>query len=133
MTRPLLAAALLAALAGPAPAEEPVSPSRFRDFAEGHTLYFHQDGQYFGAESYGPDRTAVWQFQNGPCVRGSWRPHGGQICFRYEDGRDEVCWRLFRDAEGLYARLVDAAGAPPFELRVVGRDTRPLNCGGPAV
>ncbi|MGF1446740.1 MAG: hypothetical protein ACFBRM_11160 [Pikeienuella sp.] len=140
--KPLAIAALLlgwsfgtVAVAAPAAdsSVEVVSPSAFRAFSEGHTLYFSADGGYFGAESYGADRQAVWQYGLGSCIRGTWRPHGAQICFTYEGGTGELCWRVFRDEAGMFARLVSVDGGESdgFELRVIRRDRRPLSCGGP--
>ena len=40
----------LLVLTTPAFGEEPVSPSEFRQYAEGHTLYFNRDGEPFGSE-----------------------------------------------------------------------------------
>ncbi len=130
-----LALLLLLALAAPAGAAEPVSPTEFRAYSEGYTLYFSENGEYFGAESYGSDRRALWQYKLGDCVAGVWRPRGGQICFTYEDGEGEICWRLFRDERGLFARLVGDEGEADdiLTLRVFRRDREPLRCGGPAV
>ncbi|GMG82889.1 hypothetical protein LNKW23_21020 [Paralimibaculum aggregatum] len=128
-----LAAGLAVLLLGaPLQAEEPISPSAFGAYAEGYTLYFTEGGEYFGAETYAPGRTTLWQFRFGDCVRGTWRAHGGQICFRYEDGDgEEICWRMLRDEKGLFARLLGDGPDAGMELRVVRRDREPLRCGGP--
>lgn len=125
--RTLLALALIAA---PALAEEPVSPSEFKDFAEGYTLYFERDGQPFGAEEFLEGGKTRWRYRDGSCVIGAWRPHGAQLCFLYPDqGSDVQCWRMMRDDNGLYARLLGPEGG--LELRIAGRDRSPLLCGEP--
>ena len=49
-------------LTGPALAEEkPISPSEFRDYAEGWTLYFERDGQPFGSESFLKNGKVQWR------------------------------------------------------------------------
>ena len=114
--------------------EEPVSPSEFRKYSEGYTLYFERDGEPFGSERFEPGGKARWRYSDGSCVRGAWRPHGGQVCFLYEaesNERDVLCWRMLRDEKGLFARLLSGENAG-LELRVVKRDQKPLLCGDPA-
>lgn len=112
--------------------EKPIGPSEFRDYAEGWTLYFERDGQSFGSESFEPGGKTRWRYADGSCVEGNWRPHGAQICFLYESElEDEVlCWRMLRDGEGLLARLLNGENQG-LELRITGRDKRPLLCGEP--
>lgn len=112
--------------------EQPISPSEFRDYAEGWTLYFERDGEFFGSETFEPGGAVRWRYRDGTCVEGAWRAHGAQICFLYDsDIESEVlCWRMLRDAEGLFARLLNGR-AEGLELRVTGRDKRPLLCGAP--
>lgn len=125
----------VALLAMSAQAEEPVSPSEFREYSEGYTLYFEMNGQPFGSERFEENGKSRWRYQDGSCVRGAWRAHGAQICFLYEseaeENRDVLCWRLLRDDEGLFARLLTGENAG-LELRVTGRDRKPLLCGDPA-
>ncbi len=77
----------LIALGAPAPApaltEQPVSPSQFREYAEGHTLYFDRDGESFGSEAFEPGGQTLWRYMDGSCTEGVWRPHGVQLCFFY--------------------------------------------------
>jgi len=128
----LLFAALLI-VAPPAFAEEPISPSEFRDYAEGWTLYFERDGKAFGSEHFAQGGRSEWRYNDGSCARGAWRSHGAQLCFLYEadaaDGRPQ-CWRVLRDDQGLLVRLLTGENAG-LELRVSGRDKRPLLCGAP--
>ena len=128
--RMLLAALVL--LAGPALAQEVVSPDEFRDYAEGYTLYFERDGAPFGSEAFEPGGHTRWRYTDGTCVRGVWRPHGAQLCFLYEsdDESGPLCWRMLRDAGGLLARLLDGDNAG-LEIRVTRRDHAPLLCGAP--
>lgn len=128
----LLCCALLAA--GPALAEDPVSPSEFREYSEGFTLYFEIDGKPFGSERFEEGGKSRWRYNDGSCVRGAWRAHGAQVCFLYEaedEERDVLCWRILRDEQGLFARLLSGSKAG-MELRVTRRDRKPLLCGSPA-
>lgn len=129
-----LVSALIAAVSGLAVAETPVSPSEFRAYAEGYTLYFDRDGMPFGSESFTPGGNVTWRYNDGSCVNGAWRPHGAQLCFLYEsegtDG-DVLCWRVLRkDDGGLIARLLQGANQG-LELSITGRDQKPLLCGDP--
>jgi len=126
--RNLLLAFLLIASA-PALAQEPVSPSEFRDYAEGYTLYFEQEGEPFGSEAFEPGGKTLWRYEDGSCLEGVWRPHGAQLCFFYGD--DVLCWRLLRDEQGLVVRLLGDGPDAGMELRVVGRDQRSPICGEP--
>jgi len=122
---------VLALVAGPALAAEPVAPAEFRAYAEGHTLYFERDGAPHGSEAFRAEGRVTWRFPDGSCVEGMWRPHGAQLCFLYE-GMDEVqCWWALRDDEGLFVRLLGDGPDAGMELRITGRDERPLLCGAP--
>lgn len=114
--------------------ETPVSPSEFRAFAEGYTLYFERDGQPFGSESFERGGKVLWRYNDGSCVEGAWRPHGAQLCFLFdsESAEGEVnCWRVLRTEEGgLFARLLSGEDSG-LELQITGRDKRPLLCGDP--
>jgi len=119
------------ALASPAFGEEVVSPSEFREYAEGYTLYFERDGEPFGSETFEPGGNTVWRYMDGSCSDGAWRPHGAQVCFYYGEGTDVLCWRLVRDDEGLVVRLLGDGPDAGMELRVTARDERPPICGEP--
>ena len=121
----------LMALGTPASGEEIVSPSEFRDYAEGHTLYFNRDGEPFGSETFELGGNTVWRYIDGSCSDGAWRPHGAQLCFYYGEGTDVQCWRLIRDDEGLLVRLLGDSEDAGMELRVTARDDRPPICGEP--
>ncbi len=115
----------------PAAAEQPLSPSEFRDYAEGHTLYFDLDGEPFGSEAFEPGGQTLWRYMDGSCADGVWRPHGGQLCFYYGDGAEVLCWRLIRDEQGLLVRLLGDGSDAGMELRITGRDERQPICGEP--
>ncbi|MEM7236962.1 MAG: hypothetical protein AAF501_03935 [Pseudomonadota bacterium] len=109
-----------------------LSPDEFRDYAEGYTLYFEQDGSPFGTESFEEGGATTWRYGDGSCVNGAWRPHGGQICFFYGDDQGVLCWRMYRDGDDLLARLLDGGEeAGGLELRITRRDRKPLLCGEP--
>ncbi len=115
----------------PALTEQPVSPSEFRDYAEGYTLYFDRDGAPFGSESFDPGGQTLWRYKDGSCTEGVWRPHGGQICFYYGEDTEVLCWRLIRDDEGLLVRLLGDGPDAGMELRITARDQRQPICGEP--
>lgn len=115
----------------PVRAEEPLSPSEFRQYAEGYTLYFERDGASFGSESFEPGGQTLWRFEDGSCTKGVWRPYGGQICFFYGDESDVQCWRMIHDDDGLLVRLLGDSDDAGMELRITARDKRPLVCGEP--
>lgn len=133
MKTPLAACLILLAAPALAPAlaEEPVSPSEFRAFAEGHTLYFERDGEPFGSEAFEPGGQTLWRYRDGSCLAGVWRPHGAQVCFYYGEGIDVLCWRLLRDEQGLIVRLLGDSEDAGMELRITGRDKRAPICGDP--
>ena len=117
--------------AAAAPAEEVLSPAKFRAYAEGYTLYFSSDGEPFGSEAYRPGGETLWRFKDGTCQPGVWRPLGARICFYYGPDTEVLCWRFLRDEEGLLVRLLDSEDAG-LELRITGRDKREPLCAGPA-
>jgi len=115
----------------PALAEEPVSPSEFREYAEGHTLYFDRDGEPFGSEHFEPGGQTQWRYLDGSCLAGAWRPHGAQVCFFYGEGSEVLCWRLIRDDDGLLVRLLGEGEDAGMELRISRRDEQKPICGDP--
>jgi len=111
--------------------EKPLGPSEFRDYAEGHTLYFDLDGEPFGSEAFESGGQTLWRYKDGSCTAGVWRPYGGQLCFYYGDGSEVLCWRLIRDDEGLLVRLLGDGPDAGMELRITARDQRQPICGEP--
>lgn len=123
----ILAAGPLARAAG----ETPLSPSEFSAYAEGWTLRFERDGEHWGDERFEPGGAVLWRFPEGRCIEGLWRPHGAQMCFLYQGDGEILCWRMLRDDNGIFARLLGDGPDAGMELRITGRDkARPL-CGGP--
>lgn len=132
------------ALAGAAPAEQPMTGAEFRAFAEGHTLHVEdENGVYYGSEQYLGDNRAIWLPDEGECQQGVWAEVTDRICFLYESG-DVSCWRIFRDgAMSMRFQSVpayedtefQAPDAPPsLILRLTKRDQRPILCPeGPGV
>lgn len=130
--RALARAALLLLLWGGASAAEeavPIPPSEFRSYAEGYTLYFSYEGLPFGTEEFHAGDRSVWKYEGGDCQRGRWYVRGAQLCFLYEDSGGPLCWRVLRDSQGYLARLLGTGDGTGMELRVTGRDRRPLLCG----
>ncbi|MBY8974729.1 hypothetical protein KHP62_02850 [Rhodobacteraceae bacterium NNCM2] len=127
----------LVILATPALAQEAgqqiVSPDAFREYAEGYTLYFEQDGEPFGTESFEEGGATKWRYDDGSCVAGAWRPHGGQICFFYGDNQGVLCWRMTRreGVDGMIAKLLSDGENKGMELHITRRDKVPLLCGEP--
>ena len=128
------AAALAAVMAGGARAETIVPPAEFKDYAEGYTLYFEQDGEFAGAETFGPQGRVTWQTPQGGCIDGLWRSYDDELCFYYGVGDAVECWNVLRDEEGLKVRSLGRGQAEPgLTYRITHRDRQPLLCGGPGV
>ena len=121
----------IAPATAPGITEEPVTPSEFRDYAEGWTLHFELDGEPFGQEAFGPGGETVWRYPDGTCMEGVWKPHGAQLCFYYGQGSEVLCWRALRDEKGLFVRLLGEGPDAGMELRVTERDKAPPICGDP--
>lgn len=126
-------AAVLIAVCLPALADEEVSPSEFRDYAEGWTLHFERDGERWGEEQFLQGGATLWRYQDGSCSEGAWRDYDGDVCFYYGLDDGVLCWQMLRDDDGLYARLETEGEGQGMVLRITGRDRKPLLCGGPGV
>jgi len=113
--------------------EDRLTESEFAALVGGKTLFFSQRGQPYGAEEYRRDRSVIWSFQQGQCLRGVWKPGpDDSICFIYQDRPDApICWSFFRDGEDISARVLGAD--PADDLTVMGETTAPLDCPGPDV
>jgi hypothetical protein len=131
-TRLALALVFATAPVFAARAETIVPPDEFISYAEGHTLSFEQDGEFAGAESFGPDGAVTWQTPDGVCLDGLMRAYAERLCFYY--GIEDVvqCWHVLRDEEGMKVRSLDQPpGEEPLTYRITGRSRQPLTCGGP--
>jgi hypothetical protein len=126
-----LALALLLA-AGPALAEDPMSPEEFEAYTTGKTLLYSFEGEEYGGEDYLPGRRVRWSFLDGHCLDGHWYDADDLICFVYEDAPEApVCWRFYRGPGGLRAELF--GGGYEQELYETGEAEEPLFCLGPEV
>ena len=125
-------AAVAAVLSGTAQAETVVPPAEFREYAEGYTLYFEQDGEFAGAEIFAPDGRVTWQSPEGACLDGLWRSYDDRLCFYYGIGDQVECWNVLSDEDGLKVRSLGSGAAPAgLTYRITGRDRQPLSCSGP--
>lgn len=122
MTRSL-ALLLICAAATAGAGDDPVTGEEFAAYARGWTLHFEQDGAPFGSESFDRGDGVMWRPEGGRCERGVWGADGARICFFYPGLA--ACWRMFRDADGLFAVAEDD---PRVVLRIVRRDRRPALC-----
>lgn len=126
-------AALIATLAGAAPAQETrLSPEEFDALSKGSTWYFTLDGEPYGAEQYLDGRRSIWAFDNGTCQRGVWFSRGGDLCFLYEDSDAPSCWAVVQTPSGLKVRTVER-DAPVLELDVARVAREPLACKAPGL
>lgn len=112
-------------------AEESLSPGEFEKYVNGKTLTFSQHGMPYGIEQYFSDRSTIWSFSEGSCVRGQWYPQGGLICFIYEGGNTPQCWSFQSGDPGFTARI--DGGNPANDLVVTSRTNNPIQCKGPDV
>ncbi|WP_323041273.1 hypothetical protein [Gemmobacter sp.] len=127
----LIAAALIACLATPLLAAEPLDGAAFEARVIGQTFSFQVGGQSYGAEQYLPGRRVIWAFSDGPCREGTWsEPEPGRICFVYDHAPDDPqCWSFFDDDGRLRARF--QGGLPQDDLIEARRSPAPLACPGP--
>ena len=124
--RPIL---LLLLLAGPAPAQERITPERFLDFAEDRVLDFSvpATGALVGREQFvGRDRS-LWARTAEACVAGRVWVEDETVCFRYED-RPEIDWCWWpMIVEG----RLHVMSTIDFEMQVVREAKGPPPCGTP--
>lgn len=131
-TRLAFVLAFALSAAEPTRADTIVPPDEFLAYAEGYTLTFEQDGEFAGAESFGPDGAVTWQTPDGVCLDGLMRAYDERSCFYYGDSDVVQCWHVLRDEQGLKVRrLDDGPGEPGLTYRITGRNRQPLSCGGP--
>ena len=110
---------------------EPMNAEQFDAYTAGKTLYFGQDGQAYGAETYLPGRRVRWSFLDGECKDGRWYQDGPAICFVYEDSPDPHCWMFRRGPAGLIAEFLEDGDRP--ELYEAYEADEPLQCLGPRI
>ncbi|MCF6305495.1 MAG: hypothetical protein L3J33_08995 [Rhodobacteraceae bacterium] len=122
------------AFAAPAISQEIMSAEEFDSFSVGTTLYFYQNGRFYGSEQFFEDRQSVWRAQDGSCVNGKWDEVENGICFLY-DGSDELhCWQLTReDGTIMIESMFPPIGQATTILEVDGQDTIPIICTAPSL
>lgn len=131
MRHALSAALIVAFLAVPAHAEEPMSAAEFEAFVDDGTFEYARDGQSYGIETYLPGRRVRWAYLDDVCEEGTWYEAApGEICFLYPyDPGVPKCWNFYPDGERLRATFLDT-GVTTYS--VIPAET-PLACQGPMV
>lgn len=122
---------LLAILAGPLNAAEPMSADAFDSYTLGKTLIYGQDGAAYGTEEYLENRQVRWSFLDGQCKDGFWYEEAGHICFLYEDNTAPQCWTFTQGAAGLIAQFKNETDV--IELYEADNTDKPMLCLGPEV
>jgi len=93
--RPLIAAAVALALAGPAAAADMLSGSQIKAAVSGNTVQGKMDATGPYAEFYDKDGTI-----KGEGYTGNWAIQGDAMCFQY--GSDpKMCWQVTQDGDTL--------------------------------
>ncbi len=125
---------LFLASAIPAFSQDLLSADEFDNFSVGTTLYFYQNGRFYGSEQFFENRQSVWRAQDGSCVNGKWDEVQNGICFLY-DGSDELhCWQLTRDNDTIMIEsMFPTKGQATTILEVDGQDTIPIICTAPSL
>ena len=124
-------ALILALLATPAFADDPLDGDGFEALVEGKTLTFSNLAGPYGVEYYAPDRRVIWSFIGGDCVNGEWFEEvtetGPNICFTYENDPEPKCWKVFEDDGRIRAEFVTRPGTTVlYQVEA----SEPLVCGG---
>lgn len=118
--------------AGSAQALPAMSGKEFEALSQGTTMYFTEEGEFFGAEQFFSDRRTVWRAQDGTCVNGKWTENDEDICFFYDNGDGPHCWRVVQSELGISViSTSNADGLPPTILDLSRQDTTPILCTGP--
>jgi len=110
---------------------EPMTGPEFEAYTTGRTLFFGQNGEAYGAETYLENRRVRWSFLDGECKEGYWYHDGPLICFVYEDRPEPQCWTFQLGSDGLIARFEnDPEAFELYEAQDIGEE---LVCLGPKV
>jgi len=118
--------------AGTAQAQQVLNGEAFDALSQGTTMYFSNNGQYYGSEQFLPNRRSVWRAQDGSCVNGKWAEVDGNICFLYDNDNGPHCWEVLQTDSGLTITSANGPpGVPPLVLELSGQDTTPIVCTGP--
>ncbi len=118
-------------LAGPATAQQSLSPAEFEAYVTGKTLYYGQYGLPYGVEEYFGNRRVRWSFLDGECKDGRWYAQRDLICFVYDDSPQPQCWRFFMSGNALTARFEEPG--EPLTLYEVSEAREPMICLGPKI
>lgn len=122
------------AFAAPAISQEIMSAEEFDSFSVGTTLYFYQNGRFYGSEQFFENRQSVWRAEDGSCVNGQWEEIEQGICFSYDGSAEMHCWQLTRDNGTIIIEsLFPAEGRATTVLEVDGQDTIPIICTAPSL
>ena len=111
-------------------AQTRMSGAEFDALSQGTTMYFTENGQFYGAEQFLPDRRSVWRAEDGTCVNGKWNEEKGSLCFLYDNGDGPYCWDITGSIEDM--TITSTTGPDPLVLKLSGQDTTPIICTGPA-
>lgn len=112
--------------------ERILSMTEFQRLSEGKTMYFSQDGFFFGAEQFYTRRRSLWQNSARECLDGEWYPSADYICFNYGLDSDPSCWHFYEKGGSYYARA-EGSTTSDFDIFMYNLDTKPLDCKGPDV
>ena len=101
---------LLAAVALPAFAQEPLEGGAFESLVEGRTLTYGTEGQPpRGYERYYSGRRVTWAEPDGTCMEGRWYPDGPQICFVYDGEPGPDCFLYYRNGDSILSTNPDGS------------------------
>ncbi len=109
-----------------------ITGTEFQRLSEGKTMYFSQDGFFFGAEQFYTRRRSLWQNRGEDCLDGEWYAKNDLICFEYGLDTDPACWHFYERNGSYYARSEGATSAD-FDIFMYNLDTKPLDCKGPGI
>ena len=113
------------------PSSKPLNAQEFDAYVTGKTLTYANSGLIFGIEEYLPNRRVRWSTAPDECQYGSWFQKDEMICFTYEYGSRDHCWRFWQDDRGLVA-LAEGASADEA-LSELAQSKTGLNCPAPNV
>lgn len=122
---------ILAFMANTAQAQKNLTGDEFDELSLDSTMYFTENGMFYGAEQFLPDRRTVWRAEDGTCVNGEWAEVEGDICFMYDNGSVAACWQIVATDQGLTITSANNFGQSPTVLQLSGQDTSPILCTGP--
>ena len=101
---------LVAAVALPAFAQEPLKGDSFEALVGGRTLTYGAKSQPpRGYERYYSDRRVTWAEPGGTCLEGRWYPDGPRICFTYDVEPGPFCYLYYRDGGSILSTNPDGS------------------------